>query len=112
MSPFTYNTAIVQDNNLFGIHNRTDPLGYQKDRAGPGFPLQSPPQVPIGLQIKGGKAVIKKVDWCIFYQRSGNGQTLPLASGNIGAALGDDRVKAFILGRDKYGGLGNLGCLG
>ncbi len=68
----TDNFAMVDNYYLVGSHNGTYPLRYDEYRCIPRFFLESLSEGGIGLEIKGGKAVIKYVYLRLFGQCPGN----------------------------------------
>ena len=103
--------AIVQHDDLLGVHDGTDPLGHDQHGAVLIRGVQRPAQRSVGLEIQGGKAVVENEDRGLLCQGPGDAQPLLLAAGYIAAALGDRGVVSFRFFLNELGGLGGLGKL-
>ena len=81
--------ALVQNDDPVRAEDGRHTLGHDQHRRALGLLRQSLPEQSVGLEVQRGEAVVKDVDVGMAYDRPGNGQTLPLTAGDVGAALGD-----------------------
>ena len=110
MSSLTNHTSFIQHQDTVCVKDRADTLRDDQRGGILGFFFQRSSQDYIGLVIKSGKTVVENINLRILGNGSGNGQTLFLTSGNIGASLGDRIFQSVFFFLDKFPGLGDLGC--
>ena len=80
--------SLIQDQDLVGVKDSTDPLGNDEKSCFCDLFLQRVAQRGIRLKVQGGKTVVEHIEIGCFDQSPGDGEALPLAAGKIGAALG------------------------
>lgn len=75
--------ALVEDQNLVGIHNGRQALRDDEDDGVLDIRLEGPSKVRIRRIIQGRKAIVKEIDARASNQCAGNGQALSLAPAEI-----------------------------
>ena len=90
------------------VHDRADALGHDEDRGGRQFVVQGGAQLRIRPEVEGGEAVVEDVDRGALDQRAGDGEALPLAAGDVRAALVDRRLQLALHLGDEGLALGDL----
>ena len=103
--------AVVHHQDPVRIHNGADSLGHHNDGGIANVFFQILPQLAVCFHVQCGEAVVKYIDFRMLHHGSGNGRPLPLAAGEVGAALGNrGRIALFLL-FDKLLCAGDLRCL-
>ncbi len=86
--------AVLQDDDLVRVDDRGDALGHDDDRGVAGDRGQCGAQPAVRGQVERRERVVEEVDLRLPDQRPGDGQPLPLAAGDVGAALDDGGLQA------------------
>ena len=81
--------AVLEDDDVVGVDDRRDPLGHDDDRRMPGDRLECRPEPCVRRQVEGREAVIEEIDVGLRDERPGDGESLALTAGDVGAPLGD-----------------------
>ena len=100
-----HHVAVVEHNDLVGVHDGCDALGHDHERGVGNVFGKLFAQASVGLVVEGAKRIIENHDLGLFGQRAGDGQALALTTRNIGAALADGGVVAALALGDKVLGL-------
>src|SRR3954470_23810586 len=100
--------AVVQHDDLIGVGDRGHPLGHDDHGRLAGPRPQSRAQTGVGGHVERGERVIEQVDLRTTDQRPGDRQPLPLAAGEIGAALAHRGLEALGKGAHEVTGLSDL----
>ena len=79
--------SFVEHDNLVGVLDGADALGDDEHSGVLCLLGQSLAQRRIGFKVQSGEAVVEDVKLRLFDQSAGNGKTLLLAAGKVGAAL-------------------------
>jgi hypothetical protein len=103
-----HDPAVVQHQDLVRFGDGGNPLGHDDDGGIGGGALERRPEPGVRGDVQGGEGVVKEVDPRFGHQGPGDAQALPLAAGNVGAALRDAGVKPVLLLPDKVVALRHL----
>ncbi len=99
--------AVVQHHNLIRAQHGADALG-DHDHAGVcGAGRERPAQRRVGRIVQGRERVVEDVDEWVLGDGPRDGQPLPLATGNVGAALLDRHRQPVGMRGDELLALGN-----
>ena len=99
--------AVVEHQDLVGVADGGHPLRDDDHAGAGGLGSQRGPQPGVGGHVQGGERVVEHVDLRPFDQRSGDGQPLSLAAGDVGPALGDGGVQLAVHRPHEVLGLGD-----
>ena len=108
MGALTHDSAIFQHQNQVRRLDGADALGHNDHNGIPGLGVQGTAQGRVGLEVQRGEAVVKEVEVRLPEDGPGDGQTLPLSAGDVGAAGGHVGVKAEFLLLHEVQRLGHL----
>ena len=86
--------AVLEHEDLVGVDDRRHALGHDDDGALRRGRAQGPAQPGIGRQVERRERVVEEVDVGPLDDGPCDGQPLPLATRDVGAALGDRGVEA------------------
>ena len=101
-------SAIIHDDNLVGIHDRTDTLGNDNFGGIRNFLAECLADQRISLGIYRTGTVIQNKNFRLTQDGPGNAEALLLPAGNIGAALFDIGIVSIGESTDKIIGLGQF----
>ena len=80
-------SAVFQDKDQVGIHDRANALGDNQTGCVLHFSFQRLPELFVRLIIKGGKGIVKNVDFRSAGNGAGDGEALLLAPGEVRSVL-------------------------
>src|SRR5699024_11156355 len=86
--------AVLQDDDPVGVLDGADPLGDNQLGGIRDFLQEGLADHGVGVGIDGGGGVVENENLGLFQQGPGDTQPLPLAAGDVGAALLDVGVVA------------------
>ena len=104
----TDHAAVLEHHDQVGVADGRDPLRDDQHRRVAGDRLERRAQPGVGGQVERGERVVEDVDLRLADQRPGDGQPLPLAAGDVAAALGDRGLQAVGHRLDEVAALGDL----
>ena len=104
------NAAVVQHENAIRIADGSSSLRDKKDGGAVGKVAEGAAQRRVGGKIEGGGAVIEDQDARAAHQCAGNREALPLAAGEVAAALLQGKVEAALLAFHQLLRLGSGQC--
>ena len=99
--------SAVQDNDLVRVHDRADALGNDQHRGTGLFDhgVECFTQLSIGLVVQSAECIIEDEYIGFLGQCTGNGKTLLLSAGDVGAALCDRIIDLFRTSFYEFAGL-------
>ena len=80
--------AVVQHQNLVGVHQGGDPVG-DEDGGAPDIFLDGPADLLVGLHVHGGEGVVENLDGGVLHEHPGDGHPLLLSPGDGDPPLPD-----------------------
>ena len=86
--------AVIQHVNIVRLCHVGKAVGNQDDRLAPGQPVDARHDVVLALYVDVGRCLVKNVDGTVMQQCAGQCQPLPLAAGQVAAALGQRGVQS------------------
>ena len=86
--------AVIQYVNIVRLCHVGKAVGNQDDRLAPGQPVDARHDVVLALHVDVGRCLVKNVDGTVMQQCAGQCQPLPLAAGQVAAALGQRGVQS------------------
>ena len=102
--------SLFEDDNFVGVFDGVDALGDDEDDRIFRDWLESGAEKFVGFHVESGERVVKKIDFWMFGDGTGDAETLFLAAAEVVAAFGDVGVEFFGEFVDEIRGLGNFGC--
>jgi hypothetical protein len=85
--------AVVEHDDLVGMHDRADSLGHDDHPRVTRRGLQGRPQPRVGGRVQRGEAVVEQLQPGLSHQGPRDRQPLPLPAGDVRAALVDGRLQ-------------------
>ncbi len=93
-----HHAALLQDDNPVRGCDRRQPVGDQERdevRPGPDDLIDGPGYLFLRLRVQGARCLIEDEDVRLPKERAGDGQSLPLPSGELQAAFADPRIQSL-----------------
>ena len=112
VGPLFHDPPVLQHDNLVGVANGRQTMGDDDSRSTDHQPLQGLLDQHLGFGIDRGRCLVQDQDGGISQHRSGDGQPLPLAAGELDPPLADQCFVPFRKLLDEVVGIRDTRCLG
>ena len=101
--------SVLEDDDAVGPTCRAQAVRNDDGRASREELLDLPPDRGLGGEVEGARGLVEDDDGGLAQERSGEGQALPLPTGDGGAVFAEDRVVRLGQVEDERLGLGLAG---
>lgn len=91
---------MIQHVNIVRFRDVGQAMGNQNDRLAPGQTMDARHDIVLALYVDIGRGFVKYIDGAVMQQGAGQRQTLPLAAGQVAAALGQLGVQAILAAQE------------